>query len=200
MRKCGSSVLLAVGLHNLSGLVFTVLHLHSQCNSVPNLPPSVQSNHATLASSPVTALVHISVFMETDFWGVFPPKLAIIVSHAWWSPLLLCSLFHQVSVEMSGRAGVVGRTDNRKNGWSEGNCAQSDNNLLSVQSKQWKRVFIDVLLLTLGKRSELISNWLSVKIWSIPVLFSSTWDSWIGSKSAHLNHIYLSVVIVWQQD
>lgn len=74
MRKCGSSVLLAVGLHNLSGLVFTVLHLHSQCNPVPNLPPSVQSNHATLASSPVTALVHISVFMETDFWVFFPPN------------------------------------------------------------------------------------------------------------------------------
>lgn len=111
MRKCGSSVLLAVGLHNLSGLVFTVLHLHSQCNPVPNLPPSVQSNHATLASSPVTALVHISVFMETDFWFFFPPKLAIIVSHAWWSPLLLCSLFHQVSVVMSGRAGVAGRTE-----------------------------------------------------------------------------------------
>lgn len=74
MRKCGSSVLLAVGLHNLSGLVFTVLHLHSQCNPVPNLPPSVQSNHATLASSPVTALVHISVFMETDFWGFSPPN------------------------------------------------------------------------------------------------------------------------------
>lgn len=73
MRKCGLSVLLAVGLHNLSGLVFTVLHLHSQCNPVPNLPPSVQSNHATLASSPVTALVHISVFMETDFW-VFSPQ------------------------------------------------------------------------------------------------------------------------------
>lgn len=74
MRKCGSSVLLAVGLHNLSGLVFTVLHLHSQCNPVPNLPPSVQSNHATLASSPVTALVHISVFLETDFWVFFPPN------------------------------------------------------------------------------------------------------------------------------
>lgn len=95
MRECGSSVLLAVGLHNLSGLVFTVHH--SQCNPVPNLPPSVQSNHATLAS-PVTARVHILVFLETDFWGFFPPKLAIIVSHAWWSPLLLCSLFHQVSV------------------------------------------------------------------------------------------------------
>lgn len=93
MRQCGSSVLLAVGLHNLSGLVFTVLHLHSQCNPVPNLPPSVQSNHTTLASSPVTALVHILVFLETDFCF-----LAVIVSHAWWSPLLLCSLFHQVSV------------------------------------------------------------------------------------------------------
>lgn len=199
MRKCGSSVLLAVGLHNLSGLVFTVLHLHSQCNPVPNLPPSVQSNHATLVSSPVTALVHISVFMETDFWGFSPPNwLSLWVMLG--GHLVSSALFHQVSVVMSGRAGVVGRTDNTKNGWSEGNCAQSDNNLLSVQSKQWKRVFIDVLLLTLGKRSELISNWLSVKIWSIPVLFSSTWDSWIGSKSAHLNHIYRSVVIVWQQE
>lgn len=73
MRECGSSVLLADGLHNLSGLVFTVLHLHSQCNPVPNLPPSVQSNHATLASSPVTALVHLLDFLETDFC-FFPPN------------------------------------------------------------------------------------------------------------------------------